>query len=232
MAEISTLYADVNGSKTPLTIVDERIENGVEWIDGNEYIRLTEGQDLNTVVNNGTYVAPSDAIAQSILNKPSAINSKFKLIVSDTIGNTYEDGVYKRQEIISHNSNLIFTRISPQSGVGWKNWDRYLTAGEFDSLSFYTSFSGLGVASKCTTLDLYKAMPNNSILFLGTDTTSGVTDLPATSGVLKIIKMSSYRYEITFFKSSGGDVPALKGFWLGTTNTALDQLTWQQVNME
>lgn len=101
------------------------------------------------------------------------------------------------------------------------------------NLHVYTTFSELGLSSKCTTLDVYRAMDSNSMAILGTDTTAGISDLPETSGVLQIIKMSSsYRYAITFWKSSGGDSPVTKALWIATTNTALDELTWQEIALK
>ena len=50
------------------------------------------------------------------------------------------------------------------------------------NLHVYTTFSELGLSSKCTTLDVYRAMDSNSMAILGTDTTAGISDLPETSG--------------------------------------------------
>ena len=46
MAEISTLYADVNGVKTPLTIKDPDVESylSLERVD---YKTINENEDLN-----------------------------------------------------------------------------------------------------------------------------------------------------------------------------------------
>lgn len=99
------------------------------------------------------------------------------------------------------------------------------------NLHVYTTFSELGLSSKCTTLDVYRAMDSNSMAILGTDTTSGISDLPETSGVLQIIKISIYRYAITFWKSSGGDHPVIKALWIATTNSALDELTWERLSL-
>ena len=108
------------------------------------------------------------------------------------------------------------------------NWGKWFNRGV---MSVFNTFSQLGITSlPCTTLDVYKAMPANSTAILGTDTTGGISDLPAASGTLEITKASSsYRYKIAFYKSSGGDVPPVKDMWLATVNTTLTQLTWEKV---
>ena len=56
MAEISTLYADVNGVKTPLTIKDPDVESylSLERVD---YKTINENEDLNDYINEGCYTS-------------------------------------------------------------------------------------------------------------------------------------------------------------------------------
>ena len=94
----------------------------VEQICGNNYVKLSENQDLNTVTKIGTYITQTDALARTIINRPGAVNVKFKLVVSDTIGNNYEGAKYKRQRLCMHNSAKIFDRRIIEDG-NWSAWD-------------------------------------------------------------------------------------------------------------
>ena len=93
----------------------------VEQIYGNNYITLSENQDLNTVINIGTYVTSTDTLSRTIINRPSEINVKFKLVVSDSIGYHYSDASYKRQRIYAYSSHEIYDRYSNAEGT-WSDW--------------------------------------------------------------------------------------------------------------
>ena len=93
----------------------------VELLSGPKYIRLSANQNLDTITENGTYITVTDADAQTIINKPSGVSVKFKLVVSDTIGTTYEGAKYKRQRLYPHNSAKMYDRRASESS--WSAWD-------------------------------------------------------------------------------------------------------------
>lgn len=96
------------------------------------------------------------------------------------------------------------------------------------NMTLYTTVDQLDISYPTTTLNVFKAMANNSLLIFGTDTTY-ITDLPVNSGILEITKVSNIRYKIVLYKSSGGTNPVIKGMCLATTNSTLDNLTWEAV---
>lgn len=96
------------------------------------------------------------------------------------------------------------------------------------NMTLYTTVDQLDISYPTTTLNVFKAMANNSLLIFGTDTTY-ITDLPVNSGILEITKVSNIRYKIVLYKSSGGTIPVNKGMYLATTNSTLDNLTWEAV---
>ena len=110
------------GIDSSIDELNSNLTSHVEQIYGNNYISLSENQDLNTVTNIGTYITQTDALARTIINRPSTVSVKFKLVVSDTIGNNYEGAKYKRQRLYMHNSAKIFDRRTIEDGT-WSNWD-------------------------------------------------------------------------------------------------------------
>lgn len=96
------------------------------------------------------------------------------------------------------------------------------------NMTLYTTVDQLDISYPTTTLNVFKAMSNNSLLIFGTDTTY-ITDLPVNSGILEITKVSNIRYKIVLYKSSGGTIPVNKGMYLATTNSTLDNLSWEAV---
>ena len=182
------------------------------------YESIPVNSDLNNYITKGNYVCFLDANVQSIQNKPIGLTNAFKLVVEEIAAT---DQLI--QKITENSTGNMYYRTF--SGGTWRNW---ITKG---IMSVFNTFSQLGITDlPCTTLDVYKAMPNNSIAILGTDTTNGISDLPASSGLLEITKLSSnYRYKITFYKSSGGNTPPSKDIWLATVNNELTQLTWEKV---
>ena len=182
------------------------------------YTDIQENDDLNNYRNPGNYLCISGTITNTLKNTPKGIQYSFKLVVEEIGG-----GTYFVQKITEMGTGNIFIRTC--SGGSFTEW---IMNG---MISVFNTFSQLKITNlPCTTLDVYKAMPENSIAILGTDTTAGISDLPTSTGVLEITKLSSdYRYKITFYKSSGGVTPPSKDIWLATVNNGLTQLTWEKV---
>lgn len=187
-------------------------------IDRAQYTDINENDDLNDFTEPGSYLSIQGTITTTLLNKPEPLTYSFVMTVRQVAGGTY------------------FIQEIAEMGTG-NQYIRYCSGGTFGSwitrgvMSIFNTFSQLGITSlPCTTLDVYKAMPVNSIAILGTDTTNGISDLPASTGTLEITKSSSsYRYKITFYKSSGEDRPPSKDIWVATVNTGFTQLTWEKV---
>lgn len=183
------------------------------------YTVIEKNKDLNNYQTKGSYYALDRNTTATLANLPKGLIYGFKLTVEDLTNNNYVC-----QKITENMTGNTYIRTF-EGQYGWHEW---VTHG---TVSVFNAFNQLGITSlPCTTLDVYKAIPVNSIAILGTDTTNGISDLPASSGVLEITKLSSsYRYKITFYKSSGGDTPPSKDIWVATVNNGLTQLTWEKV---
>lgn len=187
-------------------------------IESTLYSDIPENADLNNYTTVGNYFCSTSVKAKTLKNTPKGLNYDFKLTYEEIAANNQAV-----QKIVENSTGNEYIRVK----VG-KNWGEWINRGV---ISVFNTFSQLEITNlPCTTLDVYKAMPENSILLLGTDTTNGISDLPASTGVLEITKLSSrYRYKITFYKSSGGNTPPSKDIWVATLNNGLTQLTWEKV---
>lgn len=196
----------------------EYIKQNYLSIEKDLYDSIPENSNLNDYTTKGNYGCFLSANVPSIQNKPISLTYAFKLVVEEIAAS---DQLI--QKITENSTGNIYYRT--YSGGTWGNW---ITKGV---MSVFNTFSQLGITDlPCTTLDVYKAMPLNSIAILGTDTTNRISDLPTSFGVLEITKLSSiYRYKITFYKASGGDKPPSKDIWVATVNNGLAQLTWEKV---
>lgn len=187
-------------------------------IESTLYSDIPENADLNDYTTHGNYFCSTSVKAKTLKNTPKGLNYAFKLTYEEIAANNQAV-----QKIVENSTGNEYIRVK----VG-NNWSDWINRGV---ISVFNTFSQLGITNlPCTTLDVYKAMPENSIALLGTDTTNGISDLPASTGVLEITKLSSsYRYKITFYKSSGGNTPPSKDIWVATVNNGLTQLTWEKV---
>lgn len=184
------------------------------------YTEIPENADLNDYTAKGNYGCLLSANVASIQNKPTGLTYAFKLIVEEIVAS---DQLI--QKITENSTGNTYYRT--YSGGNWGKW---FNRGV---MSVFSTFSQIGITTlPCTTLDVFAALPLNSIAIIGTDTSAGISDLPASSGTLEITKVSWLRYKIAFYKSSGGDTPVIKGMWLATTNTDHTQLTWKKFYSE
>ena len=85
---------------------------------------LASGADLNTVTTRGEYLARTNAIAASLLNKPP-ITVAFRLTVESTRGESNANDV--RQTAIAFNSATTYSRVSNDSGATWTAWTKHAT---------------------------------------------------------------------------------------------------------
>ena len=181
------------------------------------YAQLSAGDDLDDYTSPGCYFSVSADITSKILNLPKGLKNGFKLIVDQITFNSYFV-----QKIIENATGNTFIRAC--NGGTYTSW---ITHG---LMSVFNTFSQLGITSRpCTTLQVFKAMPDNSIAYLGVDQTSAISDLPTEAGCLEITRITSIRYKIILYRSRGGDVPAIKDIYIATVNQALTQLTWEKV---
>lgn len=186
-------------------------------IESTLYSDIPENTDLNDYKTVGNYFCSTSVKARTLKNTPKGLKYAFKLTYEEIAAN--DQAV---QKIVENSTGNEYIRVKVAD-----SWSEWINRGV---ISVFNTFSQLGITNlPCTTLDVYKAMPKNSIALLGTDTTNGISDLPASTGVLEITKSSNYRYKITFYKSSGGDRPPSKDIWIATVNTELTQLTWEKV---
>lgn len=91
---------------------------------------LPEGADLDTYITAGQWGTDTDAIAQSIINKPESVTSKFRLKVEYTTRS--ESSNYVRQTIQIANSGTEYERTS-SAGV-FKEWTNKADGGNAKTL--------------------------------------------------------------------------------------------------
>ena len=198
----------------------EYVKQNYLSIEKDLYESIPVNSDLNNYITKGNYGCFTGKNVPSIQNKPIGLTNAFKLVVEE-IAET-DQLIQKITE--NYSANMYYRAYR---GGDWGNW---IANGV---ISVFNTFKQLGITDlPCTTLDVYKAMPENSIAILGTDSKNGISDLPASSGVLEITKISSYRYKITFYKSSGANTPPSKDIWLATVDNGFTQLTWEKVALE
>lgn len=213
--KISGMIDDGTASETK-TFSSSKMTTDFIILEKNLYTEIQKNSDLNDYITKGNYACFLSANVPSIKNRPTGLTYAFKLVVEEIA-----ESDQLIQKITENWLGNEFCRT--YSGGNWGNWFHRGT------LSIFNSFTQLEITDlPCMTLDVFKAMPNNSIGIFGTDTTSGISDLPINSGTLEITKINNNQYKIAFYKSSGGTTAVIKGLWLGTTNTALDQLTWSK----
>lgn len=80
---------------------------------------IASGYDLNTIKESGVYYSGSGTRTQSLINRPSQVNTGFKMIVFPTSGNEYV-----KQTIFPSTVNTIYVRTF--TGSGWTSWDRII----------------------------------------------------------------------------------------------------------
>lgn len=185
------------------------------------YESIPANSDLNNYITKGNYGCFLSVNVPSIQNKPISLKYAFKLVVEEIVAS---DQLI--QKITENSTGNIYYRT--YSGGNWGNW---ITKGV---MSVFNTFDQLGITDlPCTTLDIFKALPNDSIAILGTDRTTGISDLPSISGVLEITKTSNkYRYTIVFYESAGRIIPTIRNMWLGETNDNNDLLRWEKIAVE
>lgn len=212
MAEISTLYADVNGVKTPLTIKDPDVESylSLERID---YKAINENEDLNDYINEGCYVCTGSNITATLKNIPTGLYFGFKLTIEEITANTYFV-----QKITENVGGYHYTRAY-ENGT-WHDW--FSTQG----ISIYDKIGDINLVAPVTTLDIYKSMPLNSIARISC-AKSSVTDIPSDGGTLIIDKLASNRVNVMF--KSPINVGGKNDLWLGAVDDAGTTLQWNRV---
>lgn len=203
------------------TFSSSKIKSDFLSLEKDLYTQIPKNADLNDYQTKGCYKCLDSTYTSTLKNLPKGLKWGFKLTVEEI---TYDS--YICQKITENVTGNTFIRTL-EGSYGWHDW---VTRG---LMSVFNTFSQIGITTlPCTTLDVFAALPLNSIAIIGTDTRAGISDLPASSGTLEITKVSWLRYKIAFYKSSGGDMPAIKGMWLATTNTDHSQLTWKKFYSE
>ena len=106
---------------------------------------------------------------------------------------------------------------------------------DISRMKIYTNVKQLGLESECSTVDIFKAMPNNSLAIIGTfpivsDEYCSLIDKPISyDGLLTIVKFNHARFSIEY-KLSGGTEKfpnrMYVGNFAGSEPTTID---WQEV---
>ena len=201
--------------------VSENIKGNFLSLEKDLYTEIPEDADLNDYQTKGCYKCLDSSYTNTLKNVPTGLLWGFKLTVEEI---TYDN--YICQKIVENVTGNTFIRIL-EGTRGWHDW---ITNGV---ISVFDTISSLGITDlPCTTLEVFKALPDKSMAFLGVDQTSAISDLPMESGCLEITRISSIRYKIILYRSRGGDVPAIKGMYIATVNQALTQLTWEKIYIE
>ena len=213
MAEISTLYADVNGVKTPLTIKDPDVESylSLERVD---YKTINENEDLNDYINEGCYTSTGSNVTSTLQNIPKGLYYGFKLTIEEITANTYFV-----QKIIENVTGYQYIRAK-NGTEGWSNW--ISTKG----FCVYNRVADIGLDAPTTILEIYKAMEYDTILYISA-AESSVTDIPSAGGTLIIEKLNSNRTNIMF--KSPINVGGKNDLWLGAIDDAGTTLQWNRV---
>ena len=201
--------------------VSENIKGNFLSLEKDLYTAIPEDADLNNYVNKGCYQCQNSTVVETLKNLPKGLKWGFKLTVEEI---TFTE--YICQKITENVTGNTFIRTL-EGSYGWHDWVTHGVISVFDTIS------SLGITNlPCTTLEVFKALPDKSMAFLGVDQTSAISDLPMESGCLEITRISSIRYKIILYRSRGGDVPAIKGMYIATVNEALTQLTWEKIYIE
>lgn len=107
---------------------------------------------------------------------------------------------------------------------------------DINRMKIYTNVKQLGLESECSTVDIFKAMPNNSLAIIGTfpivsDEYCKLIDKPIQNyeGLLTIVKFNHARFSIEY-KLSGGDTEypnrMYVGNFAGSNPTTID---WKEL---
>lgn len=107
---------------------------------------------------------------------------------------------------------------------------------DINRMKIYTNVKQLGLESECSTMDIFKAMPNNSLAIIGTfpivsDEYCKLIDKPIQNyeGLLTIVKFNHARFSIEY-KLSGGDTEypnrMYVGNFAGSNPTTID---WKEL---
>ena len=96
------------------------------------------------------------------------------------------------------------------------------------NMKTYISLNQLGLASGCTTGDIFLAMPNGSKCIIDCSSYS-VSDAPVSNGILIIDKSTNMRFSILFKKSSGSLIDT-NAMWIGQLKGSDGSgLVWDEV---
>ena len=162
--------------------VSENIKGIVLSLEKDLYTEIPEDADLNDYQTKGCYKCLDSTYTSTLKNLPKGLKWGFKLTVEEI---TYDN--YICQKIVENVTGNTFIRIL-EGTRGWHDW---ITNGV---MSVFDTISSLGITDlPCTTLEVFKALPDKSMAFLGVDQTSAIYDLPMESGCLEITRISSIR---------------------------------------
>ena len=153
-----------------------------------------------------------------------------------TLWNTVEDKVDKTSIVTALDDSVtdeqVTSALLTKTELGKIN-DSLV---DISRMKIYTNVKQLGLESECSTVDIFKAMPNNSLAIIGTfpivsDEYCKLIDKPIKSyeGLLTIVKFNHARFSIEYKLSGGTEkYPNIMyvGNFAGSEPTTID---WQEL---
>lgn len=133
---------------------------------------MVENDNLNTFVAPGTYLCPTYAICETIVNKPEVVTTPFRLIA---INNSNSEQRHGTQLLItgnSYSSTFIWYRSFGYSSTDGIKFDTWRRVADNDNLStpsskfvdFSTGYTSTGVSTIGYTDDVYTAPADGYIV--------------------------------------------------------------------
>lgn len=101
------------------------------------WIALSNGQDLNTIVEVGVYIANTDPIAASLLNCPISNYFRMKVINYISGGNppNYIKQIIRRDAPTNGFTMEYYERVTANRGSTWSEWRKGFVRAEADALA-------------------------------------------------------------------------------------------------
>lgn len=214
------------------------------WVDvggGSTPIPATGVQDVQingtSCVTNGIAEIPVANEAQAGIIPKLYTDGSFGIGYNDVVG-LYVANASSNQ---INNRNTSSRPITPNSldaavkaamcdgkGAAWSDTEKAAAKDRLGITHYvpcYTNVTQLGLTLPCSTIDIVKAMPNNSMAMITAEViASSITDVPWSYGVLSIRRGSSVQRTDIEYKQSSGAGGTLRGFASFNSNT--DSLTW------
>ena len=111
-------------------------------------ILFTEGQDLNTVITIGEYYTNTDALANSLVNRPSILDGK----LYGCSMSVHASGNGKIVQML-HTMYGDHERVTSNGGITWSTWQRLATENDLQTCIKKVEYTSLTSGSEISVIN-------------------------------------------------------------------------------